>query len=277
MGLPEVMAAIKESNPEVYAMLAPQEAAPPEEETNHSGVSDYVSKALSVAGDIIGDSASMAKLGAQNSPILKGIFGHTSSLLALPADVMTAYNGAKAYAEGDSTGAFDVTIGAAGVVSDVSGLIGKNPISDLAGFIQGSAEVGKGAGELATWANTGNADYGARGASDIMDGIADGLGSTPNPMVAMGGKALGMGLAMGNAIAPAFMGGEGDSAEVRQSDGDYVGSTGWCVTDWISGTGKYTDSRWHADGERVTNTPELTEADMENPYVKLAMQIAAND
>ncbi len=253
MGIMEMIEELRGEHPDLAAAPAPPETQPQDPEVVPTSVWDYLSKDTDAISHVV-------EQVEKNLPLAEKM-SRVSSVFALPGDIMKTYEGIKAIGDGNTfEGVIDTAIGGAGIVSDVAGVFGKNAVSDTAGMIQGSLEVGKGVGEVATAIRDGDADQGVQGASDILDGLADGLGSAPNPWVAAAGKGLGLGLAGGNIIAPWLMGGEGESAEVRQSDGEYVPSTGWCVTDWISGTGKYTDSRWDSDGERVTNEIPLAGA-----------------
>ncbi len=194
-----------------------------------------------------------------------------SSLFSLGADGAQYEEGnkavARAAARGEDTteGQFDRVAGAAGMASDGLGMIdpmlgllkvvGIDPgdwVGDaaaVAGTVQGLAEMGKGGYQIYKGAETGEGQKVVDGVDTGLVGIKDALSSSAAFPVAMVGKAFAMGLAGGKWLAPELMGELEENVDVRQSDGEYVPSTGWGVSDWVFGAGKYTDSRWAADGK----------------------------
>jgi hypothetical protein len=167
------------------------------------------------------------------------------------ADAFGAVNGAlkvdKGVGEiekGDlANGVLDVGIGGTGLLSKVS----EGPLKDAAEVVSSGLEIGKGVGEIAT-----DQGYGGKsldGLHDILTGGAgaiDALAPTGSPLQ-LGAKAFGLGMNIGDAIAPTIFGEKdekGPKQEEIPEDGVFHASTGNSAVDWVCGTGKYTDGRF---------------------------------
>lgn len=188
------------------------------------------------------------------------------NFLSFGADYQTYQEGVKQVEEANRTGGIgemgriDKTIGFLGMVTDglgvldwASGMVDTEPpfgdIAAVTGTLQGGAEMFKGVLQIADGDRLGEGQMIVDGIADGIGGIKDVMSSSADPRMAVAGKLLGVGMAGGDALAPMLMGDLDQNVDVQQSDGDWVPSTGWGVSDWVFGAGKYTDSRWSADGK----------------------------
>ena len=141
----------------------------------------------------------------------------------------------------------DALSSTAGVVSDIANATGHDGVGNYAGMAKAGVELAKGGNELYDGVKNHDADEEVNAANDLLNGTADGLSAAPNKKVSMVGKALSVGVGIGNAIAPTVFGDKNTDCSVQTADGQWHGSTGNGYIDWMAGVGKYSNSRWGSD------------------------------
>jgi hypothetical protein len=201
---------------------------------------DLAGRSLDVIGTAAGGSEFLEKLGA---------FG------ALPGDVLKTEKGVR---EGDVGDSF---ASGAGVISDLATMAGYKPIASIAGLAKGGTEIAQGNSKYNEGVEKDNDLMMVEGFRKSLDGFADGAAAIPEEHIGAGGKALGYGLALGDAMAPTVFGDKSVSSDVQKSDGTYVASTGNRAVDWVLGEGKFSGSRFDSDGKDAEERAESARID----------------